>query len=85
MRFFAIPILCPLTSLVYINNLHSVFSKSITHNFGDDRNLLCSSEKLRTIESVMNHEVKLFLAQCLGSNKLFLNEGKTELIIFRSP
>ena len=33
----------------------------------------------------MSHEVKLLLAQCLGSNKLFLNEGKTELIIFRSP
>ena len=41
-------------------------------------------KKLDTIESVVNHELKL-LSQRLRSNKLSLNETKTELIIFRSP
>lgn len=40
-------------------NLQNVFSKSLIHNFADNNNLLCSSEKLRTIEFVMNHELKL--------------------------
>ena len=33
---------------------------------------------------MVNHEIKL-LSQWLRSNKLSLNETKTELIIFRSP
>ena len=41
-------------------------------------------KKLGTIELVVNHELKL-LSQWLRSNKLCLNEIKTELIIFRYP
>ena len=41
-------------------------------------------KKLGFIKSVINHELKL-LVQLLRSNKLSLNETKTELIIFRSP
>ena len=69
--------------LLYINDLQSVFSKSIIHYFADDTNLLFSAKKLGTIESAINHELKL-LVQWLRSNKLSLNETKTELIIFRS-
>ena len=43
-----------------------------------------SCKKLGTIESVINHELKP-LVQWLRSNKLFLNETKTELIVFRFP
>ena len=74
----------PLLFLLYINDLQSVFSKSIIHYFADDTNLLFSAKKLGTIESAINHELKL-LVQWLRSNKLSLNETKTELIIFRSP
>ena len=42
------------------------------------------AKELGTLESVINHELKL-LVQWLQSNKLSLNETKTELIIFRSP
>ena len=42
------------------------------------------AKKLGTIESVINHELKP-LVQWLRSNKLSLNETKTELIIFRFP
>ena len=41
-------------------------------------------KKLSTIDSVVKHELKL-LSQRLRSNKLSLNETKTELPIFRSP
>ena len=70
--------------LLYINDLQSVFSKSIAHHFADDTNLLFPAKKLGTIESVINHELKL-LVQWLQSNKLYFNETKNELIIFRSP
>ena len=74
----------PLLFLVYINDLQTIFSKSIVHHFADDTNLLYPNKKLGSIESVMNQELKL-LVQWLRSNKLSLNEAKTELIMFRSP
>ena len=70
--------------LLYINDLRSVFSKSVVNHFADDTNLLWSSKKLDTIESIINQELKL-LVQWLQSNKLSLNETKTEVIVFRSP
>ena len=70
--------------LFYINHLQSVFSKSVVHHFADNTNLLVPTKKLGTTESVIDHELK-FLVQRLQSNKLSLNETKTELIIFRSP
>ena len=74
----------PLLFLLYINDLRSVFSKSVDHHFADDTNLLWSSKKLDTIESIINQELKL-LVQWLQSNKLSLNETKAEVIVFRSP
>ena len=59
--------------LLYINDLRSVFSKSVVNHFADDTNLLWSSKKLNTIESIINQELKL-LVQWLQSNKLSLNE-----------
>ena len=73
----------PSVFLLYINDLQSVFSKLVVHHFGDDTNLLFSTKKLGTIESFFKHEPKL-LVQWFWSNKLSLNETKTELFIFRS-
>ena len=69
---------------LYINDLQSIFSKSALHHFPDDTNLLFPDKKLDPIESVTNHELEL-LVEWLQSNKLSLNETKTEVIIFRSP
>ena len=74
----------PLIFLVYINNFQNIFSKSIVHNFGDDNNLLFPSKRLGTINSLMNHELKV-LVQWLRSKKVFLNEAVTEINIFKSP
>ena len=71
----------PLLFLIYIHNLQSVFSKSVVYHFADDINLLFRAKKPGTIESVIKHELNL-LVQWLRSNKLSLNEIKTEFIIF---
>ena len=72
----------PLLFLLYINDLNSVFNKAIMIHFADDTHLSYASKKLSTIESVMNCELKK-LTGWLRSNKLSLNSGKPELVIFR--
>ena len=69
--------------LLYINDLNSVFNKTITIHFADDTHLSYASKKLDTIESVINCELKQS-TKWLRSNKLSLNSGKPELAIFRS-
>ena len=69
--------------LLYINDLNYVFNKAITIHFADDTHLSYASKKLSTIEYVMNCELKK-LTEWLRSNKLSLNSGKSELVIFRS-
>ena len=51
-------ILGQLLFLLYINDLNSVFNKTITIHFGDDIHLSYPSKKLSTVESVINHELK---------------------------
>ena len=65
--------------LLYISDLNSVFSKAVTVHFSDDTHF----KKLSTIESVINYEFKK-LAEWLRSNRLSLNYGKSELVIFCS-
>ena len=69
--------------LLYINDLNSVFNKAITIYFADDTHLSYASKKLSTIESAMTCELKK-LAEWLRSNKLSLNSGNSEFVIFRS-
>ena len=55
--------------------------KAIMIHFVDDTHLSYAVKRLRTIESVMNCELKK-LPKWLRSNKLSLNSGKPELVIF---
>ena len=73
----------PLLFLLYINDLNSVFNNAITIHFADDNHLSYASKKLSTTESVMNYELKK-LSEWLRTNKLYLNSGKSELVIFSS-
>ena len=73
----------PFLFSLYINDLNSVFNKAITIYFADKTHLSYASEKLSTTESVMNYKLKK-LAEWLRSNKLSLNSGKSELVIFCS-
>ena len=58
------------------NDLQYAFLKSIIYHFVDDTNLIFSSKKSGTIESVINNELK-HLVQWIRGNKLSLNETKS--------
>ena len=71
----------PLLFLIYLNDMNKIFQNLIVHHFADDTNLIFASKKLKTIENIVNFELKL-LVEWLKRNKLSLNESKTEVIIF---
>ena len=73
----------PLLFLIYINDFYLCLNKTEGGHFADDTFIMYASTKLATIQTVVNHELKLVL-QWLRLNKLYLNAGKTELIFFRS-
>ena len=55
--------------------------KTESGHFADDTFILFRSDKLGTIESTVNYELKL-VSRWLRLNKLSLNTKKTELIFF---
>ena len=65
----------------YINNL--CLNKTETAHFADDTYITYASNKINTIETIVNTELKL-VTNWLRLNKLSLNATKTELVIFRS-
>ena len=73
----------PLLFLIYINDFRFCLSQTETGHFADDTYILFGNKKLKTIETVMNTELKR-VSTWLCLNRLSLNEGKTELIIFHS-
>ena len=73
----------PLLFLIYINDFQYSLDKSKASHFADDTNILYASKNIKTIESVLNHELKL-ASTWLRANKLSLNEDKTKLLIFHS-
>ena len=75
-------VLGPLLFLIYINDLHKAIKYSIVHHFADDTNLLYTNKSLNSIHKKMKIDIKL-LVQWLLANKISLNAGKTEVIIFR--
>ena len=71
----------PLLFLIYINDFRLCLNDTETGHFSDDT--FFSSKKLKTIETIMNTELK-FASLWLKLNKLSLNTDKTELIFFHS-
>ena len=76
-------VLGPLLFLIYINiwNSSKVFNFFL---FADDTNLLYANKSLRTLESVVNHELRK-ICKWLNANKLTLNIKKSNFVTFRSP
>ena len=74
-------VLGPLLFLLYINDIHTCSEKLSFYIFADDTNLLYSDKNLKTLEFVINTELKK-VHQWLVSNKLSLNTKKTNFIIF---
>ena len=69
--------------VLYINDFRLCLQKFESGHFADDTYILFGSNKLGTIESVVNYELKL-VSKWLRLNKLSLNVDKTKLIFFRS-
>ena len=71
----------PLLFLLYINDFRLCLEKTSSEHFADDTFIMYSSKKLKSIETVINYELK-HVIRWLRLNKLSLNAGKTELIFF---
>ena len=68
---------------MYINDFFLCLSKTSYGHFADDTFIIYNSKKAKTIETVINTELKEVI-KWLRINKLSLNAGKTELIFFHS-
>ena len=74
----------PLLFLIYINDLNGVSNIPKIHHFADDTNILYASNSLKDINKMMiNCDLKS-IAEWLKANKISLNSGKMELVLFRS-
>ena len=74
----------PLLFLLYINDLHSAIKSSETFHFADDTHLLNFAKSVRSLCGKMNGDLRVLVCW-LNANKISLNAGKTEFVIFRSP
>ena len=77
-------ILGPLLFLIYINDMNKAINNSTVYHFADDTNLLYSHKNPKTLKKAMNRDLKS-LYEWLCANRLSLNVGKTEFMIFRPP
>ena len=62
--------------------MHSAIKYSKVHHFADDTNLLFSHKNLKLLRKRVNSDLAL-LFDWLCANRLSLNVGKTEFVIFR--
>ena len=53
------------------------------HYFADDTNLLCLSNSIKTLNKLVNADLKQ-LVNWLNANKISLNVKKTKMVIFKS-
>ena len=76
-------VLGPLLFLLYINDLHLAIKFSETFHFADDTHLLHFSNTVESLCLRVNADLR-YLTSWLNANKISLNVGKTEFVIFRS-
>ena len=70
----------PLLFLLYINDLHFSMKRSIASHFADDTCITYSAKKIKSLETVLNHDLKI-VSDWLNANRLSLNVKKSKLII----
>ena len=75
-------VLGPLLLLIYINDIYNCSKKLSFYLFADDTNLLYADKDLKTLESVINIELKK-VCDWLNANKLTINVKKSNFVIFR--
>ena len=75
-------VLGPLLFLIYINDLYTSIKFCKTHHFADDTNLLYFNKSIKQLNKHINIDLKN-LVHWLNANKIALNVGKTELVLFK--
>ena len=75
----------PLLFLIYINDLDDAVKHSMVLQSADDTdtNMVYISNSLNNINRKVNFDLR-HIVEWLRANKISLNSGKTELILFRS-
>ena len=73
----------PLLFLLYINDLRFSITSSIISHFADDTCITLASKKLKSLETVLNYDLKL-CSEWLKANRLSLNADKSKLLLFQS-
>ena len=68
---------------IHINDLHVTIKSSQVHHFADDTNLLNFNSCVKAINKQVNYDLKN-LSNWLKANKIWLNIGKTELVLYTS-
>ena len=76
-------VLGPLLFLIYVNDLPNISEKLDFFLFADDTNIYYDSSDLLELENTVNEELKK-LSLWLNVNRLALNVGKTNFVIFRA-
>ena len=76
-------VLGPLLFLIYVNDLPNISDKLRFFLFADDTNIYYDSDDLVELEKTVNQELRK-LSQWLNINRLALNVGKTNFVIFRA-
>ena len=74
-------VLGPLLFLLYINDFNQCSKIFDIHLFADDSNLFYANKSLLDLETLINTELKLG-DSWLCANKLSLNAGKSNFVIF---
>ena len=75
-------VLGPLLFLIYINDIYNSSKKLSFYLFADDTNLLFADKDLKSLENVINIELKK-VCDWLNANKLTINAKKSNFVIFR--
>ena len=76
------PVLGPLLSLIYINDLNNAIKYCKVHHFARNINSLHINDSIKKLNKAVNFDLKN-LTNCLNVNKISLNVSKTELILFK--
>lgn len=82
---FGVPqgsVLGPLLFLIYKNDIPNCSEIFYFHLFPDDTNLIYADKSLKSLETVVNNELKN-VTDWLNANKLTLNTKKSNCVIFR--
>ena len=74
----------PVLFLIYINDLPNCSNLLTFRTFADDTNVFASARDLKTLEQLINTELKNVKIWC-DANKLSINFSKTNFMIVKSP